>query len=496
MYDPMEKEDLGATINLMNRRGIIFPSAQIYGEVGGFYDYGPIGLKIKMRIESLWRKIFIEGLGNIEIETSLIAPQQVFEASGHLKTFADPLSICAKCGYSHRTDKMLEEYYTKNADMETADKVRHAGIEELKKMLIDAELKCERCGAKLESVEMFNLMLATKAGALGSQQSYLRPETAQGTFLDFKNIFRIYGLKLPIGIGQIGKSFRNEISPRNILVRMREFSQMELEYFFDPEEEATIINGAEIDKNLFKKEINFVYANEQDAKKVSISKLLEEGRIPNALFGYLLYLECTFIESLGLDVDALRFKELAKDELPHYSKGNIDMEAKIGNRYEEIAGTAYRTDFDLKSHEALSKQDLHVYNNEKKLLPHVVEFAMGLDRTLLALLSNSLYKDDERGWEVLKLNGNSTPYDFAILPLQKDEKLIGKAAEIRDALIKKGYSVLYAYTGSIGKRYAKSDEIGINKAMTIDYTTLEDGTVTIRDMLTTKQDRIKLESLL
>lgn len=491
----MEKEDLSAAINLMNRRGIVLPSAQIYGEVGGFYDYGPIGLRMKKKIEALWRRIFIDEPGNLEIETSLIAPQPVFEASGHLKTFADPITACSKCGYSHRTDKILEEYYVKKGNKEMAEKAKHANLEELREMLKQADLKCEKCGARLEGAEMFNLMLATKVGALGSIQGYLRPETAQGTFLDFKNVFRIYGLKLPIGIGQVGKSFRNEISPRNMLIRMREFSQMEIEYFFDPEDKDVPINGEGIDEKALSREISFVYAGDTTERKTAISKLLEEGRVPNKLFGYMLYLENEFLEALGFEEGTFRFRELAKDELPHYSRGNVDLEVRLGNKYEELAGTAYRADFDLKSHEALSKEDLHVYNNGKKVLPHVVEFAIGVDRILLMLLANSLYKDGERGWEVLKLTKDSTPYDFALFPLQKDDKLLEKSAEIRNALIKKGYSVLYSHAGSIGKRYAKSDEIGVNRAVTVDYTTLEDGTVTVRDMLSTKQERVKADSL-
>jgi glycyl-tRNA synthetase len=496
----VEKEGLDSALNLMSRRGMIMPSAQIYGEVGGFYDYGPIGLKIKKRIEALWRRRLVEGLGNLEIETSLIAPEQVFRASGHLETFADPVSVCKKCGYSHRADKMLAEFYERRNDKAKAEAAKHANLNELKKMILDAELKCERCGAKLEDVEMFNLMLATKVGSLGSTQSYLRPETAQGTFLDFKNIFKIYGLKLPIGIGQSGKAFRNEISPRNILVRMREFSQMELEYFFDPEEKDLAINGKKVDEGVFSNEITFASTagggDESVVGKVSISKLMEEGHIPNKLFGYLLYQENEFMKALGFDDDAYKFVELSKDELPHYSKGNVDLEAKIGGKYEELAGTAYRTDFDLKNHETLSKEDMHVFNNDKKVMPHVVEFAMGLDRTFLALISNSLYKDDKRGWEVLRLNESITPYDFALFPLQRDDKLMDKSAEIRDALLKKGYSVFYSYTGSIGKRYARADEIGINRALTVDYDTLNDGSVTVRDMLTTSQERIKVDSLL
>ncbi|MEM3227635.1 MAG: glycine--tRNA ligase [Candidatus Micrarchaeaceae archaeon] len=493
----MEKEGLDAVINLIARRGIVLPSAQIYGEIGGFYDYGPIGFMIKKRIENTWRKLFIEEPGNIEIETSLISPRPVFEASGHLKAFSDPLTICSKCGYSHRTDKILAEYYAKKGDKSMQEKAEHARVEELREMLKTADVHCEKCGAKLEGVEMFNLMLGTKIGPLGSIEGYLRPETAQGIFVDFRNLYRIYGLKLPTAIGQVGKAFRNEISPRNFLIRMREFSQMEIEYFFDPEDNpATLsINGRNVGGELFEESVSFMPAGEgAEMRKARISELIKEGSVPNRLFGYLIYMQKKFMQSLGFEESTFRFRQIGKDEIPHYSKGNVDMEVLIGGKYEEVSGTAYRADFDLGNHEKLSKEDFHIVSGDKKILPHVVELSIGLDRIFLALFSNSLYKD-KRGWEVLRLNPNVSPYDFALFPLQKDEKLLEKAAQIRDLLISKGYRIFYSHSGSIGKRYAKSDEIGIPKAITVDYTTLDDGTVTVRDILTTKQERVTVSDI-
>ncbi|MGC8648267.1 MAG: glycine--tRNA ligase [Candidatus Micrarchaeia archaeon] len=491
----MEKENLEYAINLIVRRGIVVPSAQIYGEIGGFYDYGPIGLRIKKKLEAAWRRTFVEKMGNLEIETSIVSPRPVFEASGHLKTFSDPLTVCSKCGYSHRTDKVLEAYYEKKGDSTSLGKLKHSTIDELREMLKSADVHCERCGAKLEGVEVFNLMLATKIGPLGGIEGYLRPETAQGIFLDFKNLYRIYGLKLPIGIAQSGKAFRNEISPRNLLIRMREFSQMELEYFFDPEKAELEINGIPIGDLLFEETINFVGASEgEEAKAVKLAELLARGDVPNKLFAYLLYSEKKFMLSLGFEESVFRFRQISKEELPHYSKGNVDMEIKIGEKYEEASGLAYRTDYDLRNHELLSKEDLHVVDGTKKLLPHVVELSIGLDRLFFALIANSIYKD-ERGWEVLKLNSITSPYDYAVFPLQKDDKLIGKALQVRDALVEMGKSVFYSTSGSIGKRYARSDEIGINKALTIDYTTLEDDTVTERDIITTKQERVRISDL-
>jgi glycyl-tRNA synthetase len=490
----MEKSNIEELANMAVRRAIIIPAFDIYGEIGGFYDYGPIGTRIKHNIEHVWRDFFIDGMGNLEIETTIIAPQPVFEASGHLKSFTDPIAICEKCHSTYRADKLLEEYYEKNGRHEDAQALKRASISDIEKMLGESGLKCEKCGNKLSKVSSFNLMLKTEIGPLGATIGYLRPETAQGIFMDFKRIFNTYGLKLPIGIGQIGKVFRNEISPRRMLIRLREFSQMELEYFFDPEEDFSAINGEQIDDSFLEKKINFltremqINGNEK-YKQMSIKECMESAAIPNKLFAFLVAKESEFLDKLGFPPDSIRFRQALADELPHYSKGNVDVEVIVGDSFEEIIGNAYRTDFDLKNHAEHSGTDLAIMSNNKKVLPHVVEISFGIDRIFWSLLYNSMFNDRERGWSIMLLSKIVAPYTVSVFPLQKDDKLVEKASQIYKGLKAKGVNCTFSASGSIGKRYAKADELGIPYAVTIDYQTLEDNTVTIRDIKDAKQVR-------
>jgi glycyl-tRNA synthetase len=491
----MKKQNIDALINLCARRAIILPAFSIYGDIGGFYDYGPIGTKIRNNIVNLWRSTFIDGMGNLEVDTTIVAPSQVFEASGHLKNFSDPIIVCAKCKTSFRADKLLDELYEKKGDKAAISSIKGANFSRLAELIKKEGIKCEKCGDKLTGeIQNFNLMLNTKIGPTGDLVGYLRPETAQGIFMNFKSIFRAGGIKLPIAVGQVGRAFRNEISPRRMLIRMREFSQMELEYFLDPDQKELIINNRKIDMaHVMKTKLNFLSADAKEGEEyvvLTIGECLEKKYIPNEFFGYLLHVQKQFCLDLGFAETDFRFRQVLPAELPHYSKGNVDLEAKFEGGYEEIAGNAYRTDFDLRSHEKHSKSDMSVINDEKKIVPHVIELSFGLDRVFWTLLHNSLYMEEERGWEVLQLGEKTSPYKYALFPLQKDEKLIQRALEIGDSLTKKGITYQYNYSGSIGKRYARADEVGIPKAITVDFQTLEDGTVTVRDSTTAKQERV------
>ncbi|MGC8568058.1 MAG: glycine--tRNA ligase [Candidatus Micrarchaeia archaeon] len=488
--------------NLCTRRGIIIPAFKPYGELAGFYDYGPIGTRIKNNIINAWRNFFIEGLGNLEIDTSLIAPEVVFEASGHIKKFTDPVVKCKKCGTSYRADKLLAEFFNEKNDIKNAEKAKHETPEGLENMIKDNGLKCKKCGGELGSVELFNLMLATKIGPAHTIQGYLRPETAQSIFLDFKEIFQTYGLKLPIGIGTAGKAFRNEIAPRNILIRLREFSQMELEFFYDPEADNIGINGESLDDKALSEEINILSRESQlsgstdEYEKVTIKECLDRGIFKNKLFAFLIYKEWKFASKLGYNLENARFRQLLDDELPHYSKGNFDLEVKLDGDYEEVMGNADRGNFDLSNHAEYSKQEQSIFYNGRKFVPSVIELSMGIDRIFWTLLAGSLHQDN-RGWDFLILDRSIAPYEYAIFPLQKDEKIEEKARHIFEEIKKSGVSAFYSDSGSIGKRYAKADEIGIRYAITIDYDTVNsDGKVTVRDALNTKQERIKIEELL
>jgi glycyl-tRNA synthetase len=489
----MQNETSNAS-SIIERRSIFYQAFSIYKEIGGFYDYGPIGTRIKNNIECEWRRLFIDTLCALEIETTTIMPEPVFQASGHLSTFTDPIVKCKVCNAPYRADKLLEEFYEKRNDEQSASSVKKMGIEELNKSIKEHAIRCSRCGGELSAVENFNLMFQVKIGPTGSEIGYLRPETAQGIFIDLRELFKTQGLKLPALVAQIGKSYRNEISPRQQLVRMREFTQMELEFFFDPGEYVNEVGYINID-NILSEKINFLSRGSENAEEKSISELLSAGSIPNKYFALLIYVEEMLLRRLGFSSNAYRFRELEKEELPHYSKGNVDLEVQTSYGFIEVAGNAYRTDYDLSSHSKLSGVDMSVVNNEKKILPHVVEASMGLDRLLLSILENS-FQSGDREWSWMKLNEAVAPYKYAVFPLQKDDKLIAKARALSRELVAKGVASFYSESGSIGKRYARADEVGIPYCITIDYQTIEDNTVTIRDRDTTKQVRKGIAEIL
>ncbi|MEM3236944.1 MAG: glycine--tRNA ligase [Candidatus Micrarchaeaceae archaeon] len=484
-------ENEGRALSIITRRGIYLKAFGIYGETAGFYDYGPIGLRIKRNIEAAWRRIFVDMLGSLEIEATNIVPSAVLEASGHVATFTDPIVKCSKCGTAYRADKLLEEYYQEIGDAKSSDEVKKLSLEQIDARIKELKIRCEKCGGAFKDAEYFNLLFKTMIGPLGTETGYLRPETAQGIFLEFSDIYRLYGLKLPCSIAQAGKAFRNEISPRQQLIRMREFSQMETELFFDPSADQHSINGFEISDDILKTEINFTEGEETYGEQ--LAKLLAEGKIPNRFFALVLYLEQKMMLELGFKKDLLRFRKLNKEELPHYSRGNVDLEVSTSYGYIEVAGNAYRGDYDLSAHSKKSGKSLAVASESGKVMPHVVESSIGIDRLLFALLDNSV-EDDKRGWEWLRLNKSVAPYEYAVFPLQNDEKLIAKAKDVF-ASLQKRTKCYYSATGSIGKRYAKADEIGVLKCITIDYTTLEDNTVTIRDRDTKEQIRKKVSEI-
>ncbi|MEM3416385.1 MAG: glycine--tRNA ligase, partial [Candidatus Micrarchaeaceae archaeon] len=350
-------ENEGRAIGIINRRGIYLKAFGIYGETAGFYDYGPIGLRIKRNIESIWRSIFVDMLGSVEMEATNIVPSAVLEASGHVATFTDPIVKCSKCGAAYRADKLIEEHYSKS-NSKAAEDVSKLSLEQIDAKIKELNIRCEKCGGPFKNAEYFNLLFKTAIGPLGTEIGYLRPETAQGIFLEFNDIYRIYGLKLPCTIAQAGKAFRNEISPRQQLIRMREFSQMETELFFDANAPQESINGIAIGDEILKTKINF-YDNgsQSDAE---LGELLSNGGIPNKFFALFLYLEQKMMLELGFERSLFRFRKLGKEELPHYSKGNVDLEVSTSYGYIEVAGNAYRGDYDLGAHSKNSGKNLSV----------------------------------------------------------------------------------------------------------------------------------------
>ena len=472
-------------------RSFFFPSNEPYGAVSGFYDYGPVGVLIKHRIENLWREVFIKSEGFHEMEASLVTPEPILVASGHVTSFADPAVQCTKCKTEVRADSFVQE---KHYDLHGE---RWDGkLDTLDRVIKERSLKCPKCSGEFGEVFMFNMMFKT---AIGGERmpAYARPETAQGTYTAFPRIFKNHGQKLPMAIGQVGRSFRNEISPRKGLVRMREFTQMELQYFFSPNSK---LDDFTIGKGKMRMKI------EGEISEMESGELIEKGIVRNTMMAYFLLKQWEFYKRIGISERKMHLRVLAKEEIPHYSAGNIDMEVETSYGIIETIGNAYRTDFDLSQHSKHSGKDLSVFVEEekKKVMPHVFEVAMGVDRPLFCLLEHCFRDKDQKDetgnwklgtgkeWEWFDFPPEIAPYHAAVFPLMKKDGLEEKARAVTKLLRENGLDIDYRDSGSIGRRYARADEIGIPYALTVDYQTLEDGTVTIRYRNDGKQERIKI----
>ncbi len=464
-------------------RSFFMPSNEIYGSVSGFYDYGPIGCQIKKNLENHWRKKFLTEEGNLEIESTLVTPEVVLKASGHVDEFTDPVVECNKCHSKLRADHLVERALEVKWDMK---------LESLDKLIRDNNLKCPSCKeGEFSKAYNTNLMFETGIGA-DLAKAFLRPETAQGIFTSFSRVFRNNGAKLPMAIGQIGRSFRNEISPRKGLVRMREFTQMELEYFFNPSK-PEMENFDEV-KDM---KMRMLKRTEKEPIWMTAAEVVKEG-IGNQIMAYFLAKEWEYYVNVGLNPEKMWFRHLGDDETPHYSKSNVDLEVQTSYGIVEIAGNAYRTDYDLSQHKKFSGKEQEVFLQEegKKIIPHVVEVSMGVDRLIFCLLEHTLRdKSKEKDWEWFDFPPAVAPYEVAVFPLMKKPELRKPAGELAAELRDAGLNTYFSYVGSIGKRYARADEVGIPYAVTLDYDTLEDGTVTVRFRNDGKQERVKKEEL-
>lgn len=418
-------------ISLTKRRGFIYQGSEIYGGLAGTWDYGPLGVALKNNIKNLWWKKFVDGREDMYgVDAAILMNQKVWQTSGHVSGFSDPLVECKKCKKRFRADQIPDRK------------------------------KCPECKGELGEERQFNMMFKTNIGANEDENSvsYLRPETAQGMFVNFKNVVDSFHPKLPFGLGQIGKAFRNEIAPRDFIFRTREFEQMEIEYF---------IKESDWEKS-------FEHWREQ----------MHE-----------------WTNEIGLNKENVHELEVPKDELAHYSKRTIDFEFDFPFGKKELYGLAYRTDFDLSRHHEASGVDLQYLDDEtkEKFIPHVIEPTFGVDRTVLALLSDA-YTEDEMNGEVrtfLKFNYAVAPIKVAVFPLLRNKpELIGKAREVFGMIKKEIPQVLFDDNGNIGKRYRRQDEIGTPFCVTIDFDTLNDNTVTLRDRDTGKQERVKIDELI
>ena len=447
----MKENNMQELVNYCKQYGFIFQGSEIYGGLANTWDFGPVGVELKKNIKNAWMKRFVqEDVNNVGLDSAILMNPRTWEASGHISTFSDPLIDCKNCKTRYRADKLVED--------DGCDTAGAMSDEELIKYIYDHKIVCPKCG-KLDytDIRKFNLMFKTFQGVTEDSKStvYLRPETAQGIFVDFLNVQRSMRLKVPFGIGQVGKSFRNEITPGNFIFRVREFEQMVLEFFCKP--------GTELDWFKYYKD---------NCKK--------------------------FLLDLGIKEEDLRLRDHDKEELCFYSNATTDIEYKFPFGWGELWGIASRTDYDLKQHQefsGVSQLYLDPETNEK-YIPYVIEPSLGVERLFLTVLCNGYKKEELEGGEVrevMKLHPYLAPYKCTVLPLVKKYHS-EKAMEVYRSLSKK-FMTSYDEAGSIGKRYRRQDAIGTPYCITIDDTTINEGLVTIRDRDTMKQDTIKLEDI-
>ncbi len=440
-------------------RGFVYSGSEIYGGLANAWDYGPLGVEFKNNIKNAWRKKFVQECPyNVGLDSAILMNPQVWVASGHVTTFNDPLIDCRSCKMRHRADKLIEDY---NAEHGITDvSVEAMSDDEMMKYIREQQIACPGCGkSDFTDIRKFNLMFKTFQGVTEDNSSavYLRPETAQGIFVNFKNIQRTTRKKIPFGVGQVGKSFRNEITPGNFIFRIREFEQMELEFFCKP--------GTELE-----------------------------------WFDYWKNYCHQWLLSLGLRDENLRTRDHDPAELAFYSNATTDFEFMFPFGWGELWGVASRTDYDLTQHQKVSGQDLSYFDPEtnEHYIPYVIEPSLGADRVALAFLVDA-YDEENIGTEdkpdvrtVLHLHPALAPFKAAVLPLSK--KLAEPATEIYEEL-SKHFLVDYDEAGSIGKRYRREDEIGTPMCITFDFDSLEDHCVTVRDRDTMEQIRIPIDSL-
>ncbi|MEL9997765.1 MAG: glycine--tRNA ligase [Sulfolobales archaeon] len=558
-FDKYEK-----IVELAKRRGFFWPSYEIYGGVAGFYDLGPLGTLLKNRIVEKWREWFVKRNQGfvVEIETPIIMPYKVLEASGHVEHFTDPIVECLRCGRKFRADQLVEESLNV--------KVEGMGIDELSRLIRDKGVKCPLCGGELSDVKLFNLLFTTTIGPYSQDIGFLRPEAAQGIFTAFKRVYEAFRERLPIGIAQIGRVARNEISPRQGIVRLREFTIMEVEFFFDPENpECPLLDRCKGKLRILRAEDRL--KGSQEPVEVDVYEALREKIIKMPWTAYWMCIARDFLIDLGVPEHDMMFEEKLPHERAHYSAQTFDQLVRISRwGWLEVSGHAYRTDYDLSRHMKYSGQDLRVFKrfeeprviksykvvvnkaligklfkdkaadvlnlissmdvndlkskisssseeyivlggysipksavsiqevtekvSGKHIIPHVVEPSFGAERLLLVVLDHAYSEEDGR--VVLKLPRGLAPIQVAVYPLVNDTELEAKAKEIYEELVNGGFYVVYDDSGTIGRRYARADEIGIPVVVTVDHQTLVDSTVTLRDRDSRKQVRVRRDEVL
>lgn len=468
-------------MKLALERGFYFPSCEIYSDASaGFWEYGPSGVGLKNKFLELWRRELIRRDGMMEIDGSQIMSKSVFEASGHLGNFADPIIKCIKCNSTYRADRTI-------AEITNIEIPENADLIEFDNAIKENKIQCPKCKGNFGETKKFNMMFKVGIGPQ-EEEAYLRPETCQSIFVDFPRLFKTMRGKLPLGIAQVGKSFRNEIAPRQSLLRLREFYQAEIEVFCNPGRLDEVEKFTEVE--------NTVIRVQTDAEPISMTckEALESGIVPNKFVAYYLGILTEFYEKTGIDISKSRFRKLGEKEKAFYAEVAFDFEVETTIGWLELVACNYRADYDLSSHAKMSKEKFEVMDNDEKVLPHVFEISMGIDRSLYTILEHSLKKDEEHERMVLSLKPYLSPIHVGILSLVKKDGLKEKTDEIF-LNIKRKFDAFLDHSGAIGRRYRRLDEIGAPFAITVDHQTLEDNTVTIRKRDSMEQSRVNISEI-
>jgi len=474
----IEKENLSSTkfentkisidelANFCKREGFVFKSSEIYGGFSGFWDFGPLGIELFKNIKYDWWKFFVRQKENmVGIEASIISHPRTWKASGHIANFGDVAAICKKCKFSTKLDKSEV-----------------------------GKVKCDKCGGEFEIKGEFSLMFKTKVGALEPVEAYLRGETAQGMFLDFKLVQQTSRKQLPFGIAQIGRCFRNEIAPRDFLFRSREFHIGEFEFFINPEEKkCNLLEKKHLEVKLRLLDAETQISGKEILKDTTIGKMLSEKKLEE-WHAYWLAEQIIWFNSIGLE--KIKIREHTKNELSHYSSATFDIDYEYPFGSKEVAGNANRGQYDLTQHAKESKEKMEIFDEKykNKIIPKVIEPTFGMERIFLATLTNAYCFDKERNNVVLRVPAKLSPIKAAIFPIIKNEEYEKIAKEIVLDL-RKFWNISYDTSGSIGRRYSRNDEIGTPICITVDEKTPEDNSVTLRDRDTTKQVRVKISEL-
>jgi glycyl-tRNA synthetase len=538
----------GDVLSLCKRRGFVYPAYEIYGGIAGLYDYGPLGCVMKSNIIELWRRIYALQEGFVEIDGDTVGPEIVFKASGHVDNFADLITSCTKCEEGFRADHLVKDLHPNPGALSK---------KELEELMREKRVVCPACGGDLGHVEEFNLMFKTKIGPGSGRVGYLRPETAQGIFVNFPNLYRHARERLPFGVIQIGRGYRNEISPRQGIIRLREFNMMEAELFVDPEDKRW--EGLARVRDVA---VRLVPNSGEEEVITTFGKAVDDGIIAHETIAYFLWVTQDFMVRAGVDPGRLRFRQHLKTEMAHYACDCWDAEALLSYGWTEITGIADRGCWDLSRHIEFSKADLTAFKrfdeprevermaikpkygllgpmfkgkaakvgkameaadasavkdgilvldvegerisleskyfdvaqvkekvNGVKVIPHVIEPSHGLDRIMYTCLEHAFSQDAE-GYVVMRLSKAAAPIKVGVFPLMAKEGMDLVAMELDKALRSRGIATQYDDGGSIGRRYARMDEVGTPFCVTVDHQTLEDGTVTIRERDSTQQKRI------